>query len=375
MADRARVSRGQWLVELIEAYINRYVALPSEIEGQSLVLALWAIHTWMYERFSSTPYLAITAATKQAGKTLCMEVLGLICRGSQQLATLRPLALLRVIRVHEGRVTLFVDEAEKLSSAAIGDLRSIFTTGYRRGGEHIVTKQEEYTRYTTFCPKAFALIGDVMDVVRDRSITVHLRRGVPAADFLAEREAAEGEAEAIEQAIRGYFVEVPAMVQPMFLGGREREIWTVLFSIAAALKLDSATMEKLERSAADLVGLKSLEARRYSSEEAEAEAGQDTAGDRAIKDLREVLKGESFIASAEAVARLKAIPTSPWRTFKGQGLNEIVLANLVSRFGVRPRTRNVRTGGAGKGGTGKGKQVGVRGYFSKDVNASVGGEA
>lgn len=329
-------NKGQALINLVEGYIRKYVTFPDASKGQSLVMALWCVHTWLYERFSTTPYLVITASTKQAGKTLCMEVLSLICRGSQMMATLRPLALVRVMEAYEGRVTLFCDEAEKLSSGAVGDLRSIFTSGYRVGGMHLVSAGTGFKRFRTFAPKCFALIGDVMDVVRDRSIVVTLQRAKPVADFHASHATAEQEAIAIQAGILAYFDVVPELVQPEFLSGREREIWAVLFSVAKALKLDAATMHTLEATCADLVGAKSAEARAYNAtKESEAQAGDVTASEAALRDLASVLKaGEKGIFSKTAIERMKAIPTSPWRTFKGEGLTQHGLAALISRFGI-----------------------------------------
>lgn len=348
------VSKGQALLESITAYLNRYVALPSNVEGQDLVLALWAIHTWMYERFPSTPYLTVTASTKQAGKTLCMEVLKEICRGGKMFATLRPLMLVRVIEAFEGRCTLFLDEAEKMGSAALGDLRSIMTSGYRVGGVHGITADKSFKEFRTYAPKCFALIGDVVDVVRDRSIVIYLRRAQPAVDFLAHRGAAEQEARMIQAGILAYFAkEVPAMVEVTALKGREREIWTVLYSIAEGLKLDAATMERLQRATSDLIGLKSAEARSYSAvQESEVEAGDVSMGEQALLDLDAVLdaptrKLTGNIHSAEAVRRLKAISTSPWRTFKGRGLDVDALADLVSRFNVKPKNLRMERGESG----------------------------
>lgn len=359
---------GQNLLERIERYIGRYVALPSDPAGQSLVLALWALHTWLYEHYPATPYLTITAGTKGAGKTLCMEVLSLICRGAHVMATLRPLAMLRVIDVHDGKCTIGVDESEKLTSSAVGDLRSIFTTGYTAGGEHyITTKTREYLRFRTFCPKMFALIGDVMDVVRDRAIVVHLRRATPAEDFRATLPTAASEAQAIVAGILGYFRTIPPLVQPMFLQGREREIWSPIFSIAAALNLDKATMNRLTSACADMVGLKSAEARSYfRAEESEVEASARMAGERAIQDLREVLRdGEQAIFSAVAVERMRALPTGPWRTFRGRGLDEVTLAGLLNRFGLQTKIVRMHVGKGAR----RAKQL--NGYRVSDVHAAI----
>lgn len=365
-------SAGQVLVEKIEAFILRYVTVPVDVASgdQALVFALWAIHTWVYEFFPATPYLSLGAATKQAGKTICMEVLSLLCRNTQVMATLRPLALVRMIEYFKGRVTLGIDEAEKLSSGAVGDLRSIFTTGYTDGGKHIISAggaKAEFVEMRTFSPKMFAQIGDVMDVVRDRSIGAWLERAPAQVDFRANRVEAKADADVLVHAVREYFgvssidsaaSSGPTLVQPMFLQGREREIWSPIFSIAAALRLDDATMTRLQGAASDLVGLKDQPLRTHADMKSERGAADYMAAEKALADLAGVFKaGEQYVLSSEVIVRLKAIAAAPWRTYKGKGLNEMTLAGLVQRFGVRPRQKKV-------------KGVNLRAYSKVDVMAS-----
>jgi hypothetical protein len=359
-------NKGQKLIERIMRYVGRYVEFPQNLpvkaEGQLLVLALWAVHTWFYERFPATPYLSITAATKQAGKTICMEVLSLICRNSHLAATLRPLALVRVIEAFEAKVTLGIDEAEKLSSGAVGDLRSIFTTGYTSGGKHIVSKGTEFVAMRTHCPKMFAQIGDVMDVVHDRSIVVHLQRLDPSVDFRANRTEAQTEAGLIQAGILSYFAGVTELelVQPMFLKGREREIWTALFSTASMLKLDKATMGKLEAAAVDLVAMKGADLRKLrKAEESEEAIKAARAGEQAVRDLASVFRdGEKHLKSGEAVERMKGLNTSPWRAFRGVGLTADSLADLVRPLGVKVGAKRF------------GKEI-AKGYSRVDVVASI----
>lgn len=357
-------SNGQKLVERIENYIGQYVELPADIaggDGQRLVLALWALHTWVYKKFPATPYLSVTASVKEAGKTLCMEVLSKICLGPHILATLRPLALLRVIKAFDGNVTLFVDEAEKLSSGAVGDLRSIFTTGYSQGGKHVISSGvSDFVSFDTFSPKCFALIGDVMDVVHSRSIVIRLERAEPRGDFRgadsfdAQIEAAEicGEIRTVFEGLAGL-----PLVQPRHLKGRELEIWAALFSVASGLGLDGAMMRRLEAASVDLVDLKHNAPKRvhYSAED-EATAALGMVAERALRDLAAVMgEAEPFVFSSVAVERMKGIPTGPWRTFRGVGLNEVSLSELLRQHGVTPQNNRMARGkGASKAVKGSG---------------------
>jgi 5S rRNA maturation endonuclease (ribonuclease M5) len=63
---------GERLLDDISAYIRRFVSLS---ESQVRVAAVWVVHTHTFDAADSTPYLAITSAEKQSGKTRLLEVL------------------------------------------------------------------------------------------------------------------------------------------------------------------------------------------------------------------------------------------------------------------------------------------------------------
>lgn len=337
-------SHGQSIVDRMVAFILRYSVMPEGLDDQALVAALWAIHTWIFNLvgFPATPYLSIQSSTKGAGKTIFMEVIGMLSQNYHQAATLRPLGLLRVIKAFNQACTLGIDEAEKLGSAAIGDLRSIFTSGAYPGGNHIITSGKEFVSYPTYCPKMFALIGEVMDVVRDRSILLWLRRAMPVRDFRAERGIATVDAGEIVKDLRSYLRGREfQLIMPEFFGGREREIWSAVFSVAQLMDLDKATMARLQRIAVDLSGLKTDEGRHIMA--ARTAAAHDNAID-AEKLLRDVAacfpeptahrSGDLFTVTL--LDALKAIPTAPWRTYRGEGLTPDLLSALLGVFGVGP---------------------------------------
>lgn len=355
-------SKGQALIGRMADWIAGYMFLPDR--SVAIVLALWALNTWTFKRFDAVPYLCITAATKQAGKTRLMEILKMISANGRMFGAMTPAAYFRLMEAFDSHMTVYFDEAETLSSGAVGVMRTVMNTGYRKGQTIPRTVPGGgVTEFPVFGPKAFALIGDVNDTLRDRSIVITLERGRPDKDF--DIGYAEAEAEKLVadiKALSGHTAELRT-VKPEFLNGRDREIWTPLFSLAHALKLDRETMDDLTRCAADLTAMKTAERKRYSELAAKEDDAIDVAyGERALADLRAILRdGEKHVFSAVAVERMRALPTGPWRTFRGVGLTDIVLANLVSRYGVQ--TRRFRVGGRGS------EQR--RGYSAADIRASV----
>jgi hypothetical protein len=120
--------------------------------------------------------------------------------------------------------------------------------------------------------------------------------------------------------------------------GRESELWSPLYSTLRLLTTDAGTLRRFKMISSDLSALKTQEASYYTAaQQVEDEARDQQYGERAIADLARVLhEGEPGITSADAVKRLKALPDAPWRTYRGRGLNEAVLAELIARFNVRP---------------------------------------
>lgn len=361
---------GQALFNRVVGFISRFVVLPGDVAGgnQALVVALWVFHAWIYERLPMTPYLVISAGTKGSGKTLFMEVLSALCPNGQQLATLRPLMLVRLIEHYKGVVTLFLDEAEKLSSNAVGDLRSIFTSGAYPGGQHGITDGKRgFVMFRTTCPKVFALIGDVVDVVRDRSITIFLRRSLtlPAGDFrgldyvTAQNDGAQLKGLLAAWAAR---VEEVPFVNPPRLVGRDLEVWRALWSVAALLRLDAETMGRLEVAMGELVGAKEADARGYFDKRAEDVARDAVAGVQALRDVLATMgEGEKGVSSGAAVERLKGIAAAQWRTFEGVGLNPVRLAALLRGVGLRSANLSI--------GHGRADRRVVKGYRRRDAEA------
>lgn len=346
---------GQEIVTRLAAWLRQYVYFP--IKGQETIAALWVLHTWMLDNFTSTPYLCLTARTKRAGKTTLLELLSAASRNGQLLATLRPAAIVRLLHATDGRVTVCFDEMESLSKSSVGDLRSILATGYRRGQFHIVSSGDKVKAFRTFGAKAFALIGDMTDVIRDRAIIMRLQRapqGAAIEDYTNPAIRAKAHAEAMELVgeITSWIERTgkPQFITPEFLQGREAEIWLPLWTAAHHAALPAAMLDEIAAAMVDMSAIKSEPASRWTALSEDAEKDQEDAdySERVMRDAQSVLRDdETKIRSTDLVSRLKAIPTAPWRTWRGPGLDVITLAALLSRFGISPEAQRFGKGKAG----------------------------
>lgn len=356
---------GQQLLERWTAFLRRYVVMS---EPQALVVALWAINTYVYDKFPSVPFLEVVATTKRAGKTTLLNVLRFLCRGAEQFAIVRILTILRMIEANEGRITVLIDEAEQFSKPSLGELRSGVATGYQQGAQHAVSQGTSFKKFRTFAPWAFAQIGNVHDVLRDRCIEIELERGKPERvlsewDVTAKAEAQELIHELLQFSatkIRDGKMHIP-VVAAEWLSGRERQLWTPLVSVAAWLGVHADTMRALQTASVDLGLLKTLPPKVWHSAQDEKDAEEKDMATRVVQDIRAVVQpGETFIPSSDLVTRLRAIPTAPWRAWRGAGLNEILMAALLARYGVTPQNGQI-----GKGR--KDRKI-VKGYRAKEIN-------
>lgn len=114
--DRAN-GHGVCPLDLVELYLRRFVAYPSE---HALVAhVLWIAHCHLVECFDTTPRLAFMSPEKASGKTRALEITGLFVPHARMSINISAAALARIIaKGHEdGNIpTLLYDEIDNLFS-------------------------------------------------------------------------------------------------------------------------------------------------------------------------------------------------------------------------------------------------------------------
>jgi Protein of unknown function (DUF3631) len=365
----------------IEQYLSKYMVFPTE--GLRFTVALWIIGTYLHKDVDVFPYLSITAATKRAGKTRLLELLKILCANSQWMTGGTGPSILYMIR--DEAPTLLFDEAERLSSESTGIMREAMNSGYKKGqtiprvGGSDGDGNKRTEHWPSYCPKAFSLIGDVNDTLRDRSIIVQLKRGTPEqmdklTRFVSRH--AEPEGRAIAGALKQYVEDRKEQLMtaydqfdglPFLTSDRDEELWTSLFVICQAFTPSRVT--ELQRIAVDVATEKTADARSYSElnqDGAEQRAQDEEYGLVLLRHLNEVMNGDKVISTADALQRLYDMPTAPWRKFRGTGLTPVMMADLLAQFnGLTPKP--VRMGKKDKG---RGQPV-KRGYTREDVQRAL----
>ncbi|HEX3626634.1 MAG TPA: DUF3631 domain-containing protein [Verrucomicrobiae bacterium] len=180
---------GDLLTE-IEGVIKKHVVLGDHAAS---ALAVWVLHTYVYESRDTVAYVAIESPEKRCGKTTLLSVLAAMVYKPLIASNITVSALFRAIDIL--RPTLFIDEADTFL-AGNGTIRGIINSGNtwrtayvlrmaksrknRAPGDTSAAPAENsdsaLKRYNCWCPKVIAMIGQVPDTIADRSIVVMMTR-------------------------------------------------------------------------------------------------------------------------------------------------------------------------------------------------------
>jgi hypothetical protein len=143
-------------------------------------VALWVLHTYVFDLFDTTPYLHVESASKQSGKSrLVVELLPELV--ARPWAVFEPSEAVLFRKVDKSHPTLLMDEIDAAfgkDSTLTEGIRAILNVGYRRGARvaRCVGNSHETVDFEVFCPKAFAGLKGLPDTVQDRSGRVVLKR-------------------------------------------------------------------------------------------------------------------------------------------------------------------------------------------------------
>ena len=351
------ISSVSGIVSKLEEFVGDYAAIPQD--QYRLPIALWSLATHCYHKFDVFGYLCFTSNSPGAGKTRMLEILECICCRAQIKAKITLAGMCACIE--RDKPTLLIDQAERLSKNDHNELMGCILSGYRAGLKVTIQRNGEALDRPIYCPKAFALIGDMLAAAKDRSIVFEM---VPArtrkrwyrsearerGHTLQKRcvEAIAANEDLIEDALAN-------MSGLSFLLEREEEIWEPLFVMCDVFCPDRRL--ELEQSAADICAARRSEPKRIPTAEAKQLSNALRDGERLLHDMLSIIDSAGMRTS-EALRKLRAIHNAPWRNYAGEGLTDIKLADLLRRFEVGPRQMKIG-------------RINVRGYKRSDLVAAV----
>ncbi len=339
MTDLART------LDALAAYLRGYVVMSP---AQTWAVALWTVHTHAFEAAESTPYLHVTSAERESGKSRLLEALELVVARPLKTGGTTAAALARAV-AQDPAPTFMLDEADngfKRDREYVAALMGILNDGYRRGGRTLLCLPPKWTPsfLPVFAPKAVAGIGDLPDTLQSRSIRLELKRRAPGerVDRFRRRDAEE-RAEPIRisiESLAAYHVATLAEARPELpdeLGDRAMDTWEPLVAIADLA--GGEWPQRARRAAVELSGARPAE--------------DDSIGVRLLADIHQAFADTNAdrLSTAELLARLHMDEEAPWGEFgkPPKPLSARGLSRLLRRFGIRPRTVRLDDGTTPKG--------------------------
>lgn len=340
-----RISPLAELLTSIESVWTDYIVFPSAFEP--ICLALWVAHTYVFSRADATPYLWVTSAEYESGKTRLLEVAKELVREPMMASSITASALYSVIEDREP--TLLLDEVDAVFgrktdvSDAAESLRQILNAGYRRGNPAyrvvFTGKQRKVEAFSTFSPKALAGLKTLPRTLASRCVEIKLHRKMNTEKVqpFRVRQVRQRFAPIIERLERWSInVELPdePKVMPAELGDRAADMWEPLLVIAEAAGSDWPAKA---RAAAVALSSGNL-------------ADESSPSVLLLEHLRDVWGNvdEVNLFSSALVERLRGIEEAPWGDWYGREFKERDLAKLLKPFGIS--SHQVRVGDASKKG-------------------------
>jgi hypothetical protein len=317
----------------VQTVVRRYVVLN---DAQTVAVTLWVAHTHAIAAAEFTPYLQVTSATAESGKTRVLDVLRLLVL--RPWFTGRVSAAVLVRKIDAEHSTLLLDESDAAFSGEkeyAEALRGILNTGYQRNGTSSLCVGQgtniTYRDFSTFSPKAIAGIGKLPDTVTSRAIRIELKRRAKneAIHKFRERDA-RIEAAPIHQALiewsrRDALVEALRAARPVMPAGLRDRAEDVVEPLLAIADLAGGDWPQQARQA--VVALM-------------GSANEQDVNVELLHDIFDVFQdaGVSFMPSDDLVKKLSALDSRPWGDWKnGKPITTRALADRLKAFGIEPK--------------------------------------
>jgi hypothetical protein len=336
------VDTGRLLAES-ERLFRRHLIVD---EAAVPALALWSLFSFVHDAFDISPYLIFISPVMRCAKTLALELLAQVTRRPVQASSLSVAATYRAIDKYAP--TLIIDECDQWLQPK-GELVAILNSGNKRAMAWVIratSSGNDLVKYSTYCPKAMAAIGELSHTLMDRSLPIGLKRKTASEHVQRLRKADLAFFAVVQQmSLRWAIDNQPELEKVDFVdtegltSDRANDIWSPLMAIA---KLGGDAW----------VG-KAVEAALFISNRA---GDDEDIRIQLLDDLRLIFDKthEKFISSTSLCGRLRDMEDRPWPNYPhAPGIQPHNLAWLLKRFHIHPIL--IR----------KGKQV-LRGYKNED---------
>ncbi len=335
--------------ELINQVANFYKQYLDCSPDQLDLLALWTMHTHIIPAAPFSPALNICSRQKHSGKTLCLQLLSLLCDGAWMHTAAAPSLLLHQLTDGDEPFggTLLLDDCDATFGKSRMNIKlqglfnarfqqdARFTVRVKDGGEYI------FDHSLVFFPAAFAGNGRLHPCLAERSIQIALEPKKPGSPCQPFRfYAVQNSARSLWQSLSDWgdanherFGKIAPYKEDQFppeLSWRARDCAEPLLHVADFIGGDWPL--RARQALANAFALAAFEDF-YSSK-------------LVLSDIRDAFaeKGNpEWISSADLLEYLHTMDNRPWDEWtKGKPMHPKSLSHLLEPFGIHPR--NHRTG-------------------------------
>jgi hypothetical protein len=309
--------------------LKRYVVLS---DTSADAVALWVLHTWLFDKFTIAPRLAITSPTKGCGKTTVLRFLNQVVRRPKRAGSISPPALFRA--VEQFSPTIILDETEKYVEHG-SDLHALLNEGHCKGGTvlRVLGDKQELREFSVFAAVAFAANGKLPDDLEQRSIVIEMQRRRADENVAELREDRCEPLQNLARMCARWADDVADLIRDHDpdMGGlinRIADNWRPLFAIADLIGDDWP--DRAREAAASLMPKET-----------------ESIGPMLLEDIKAVFVAKSAdrLSSEEICEALAAMEGRPWAEY-GRALKQISknqLAKSLKHFRIVPDT--IRIGG------------------------------
>jgi hypothetical protein len=324
------VTGDQLLVELT-ALIEKHVITEDHCK---VAIALWIILSYLIDHVDIMPLLGIISPEKRCGKSRLLSLLLKLVRRPVPGVLLTGPTVFRAIE--KWRPTLLIDEADGVLKDSRGhdnlELRSVINSGHTRDMAYVprcVGDSHDVQNFSTWAPKAIALIGKMPDSMMDRSIPIPMKRKTKAENVFRIRETQQNVFEELRRKIVRFVDDYGAQIGkllptlPAGLNDRAEDCWLPLLAIA---DVAAGNWPDLARKAALALSTDIDDA--------------DTFATKLLKALKQdfIDEGEDhekgFQITTDICDHLNNDKEAPWANFKNQMTPEL-LAKYLGRYKVK----------------------------------------
>ena len=231
---------------------------------------------------------------------------------------------------------MLVDEADTFLKDN-DELRGVLNSGHTQATAFVVRvegENHEPVKFSTWGPKAVAMIGTLPDTLQDRSVVVSLRRKAPGETVSRIDVDFENECNGLRRACRRWAddkMDTLRMVRPDIPktnNDRVTDNWTPLLAIADVAGGEWPTLMRKS-----MLGM--------------LDGTDDSIGPRLLKDIQDIFKSRmgERIFSDDLVEALTDKKESPWCDWnRGKGLTQNGLARLLKPFSIYSKTMRIDEG-------------------------------